>query len=568
MHRRRHLFALLIFTLLSSFLHAQTPHLWRSPTGGRIRGRPAATSDGRVYALSEDRHLYAFEEATGTVLWRAYLGGRVWNSLSVGADGTVYTVLKDGDLVAVNRSGNIVWRFKARGVPAGNPAAGADGTVFFALDDGTVFAVSHTGKERWNTTLPAPAVTGPAIGVNGDVYVGSRNRMVYALFPWGGIKWNALLAGVPGEAAVAPDGTVYFGTDFGSLVALDSEGSILWDHVNSESLVSPVVGRERVYTATASEVFAFDFSGELVWTGVAPEPVTGPLVITAGNDLLALSSRERLLRFRDDGVYAGRMDVKGSGNLFTVSPRGRYVFGRSDWLVYAYEGSLPLADSWSQPGKDPRHTSNAMARPGSTDWLDQFRSDVEFAYLEYLVEDASREAKLLALDIINEMIYEEEDVRPYLPVLLGELASEGTLKANFESGRVVNDFPEIRRTASEMLGDVGTLQSGDLLVRLLTFEYDSTVQLSMIRALGALMSDRNGLATAAVSSIVMEDLRRRERPDSRIARETLSTVASVYEYHGEMPHESGYEVLFEIYRGAYPKDVREMALAVMRRMSS
>jgi outer membrane protein assembly factor BamB len=551
---------------LAAVAQASNPqYFWRATTGGRIRGRPAATRDGRVYVLSEDRHMYALDEERGAVLWRSYLGGRVWDSLCIGADGTIYTVLKDGDLLAINRSGGLVWRFKATGLPVGNPAAGPDGTVYFALDSGMVFAISHTGTERWRTRLPAPASSGPVIGVAGDLYVASTDRNVYALRSWGVIMWNALLAGVPGAPAISEDGLIAIGTDIGTIVALDPGGSILWDLVSKSPFLPPVIGREHIFAATAAgEIFALDFSGEVVWKTKAPEALTGPLAVTAGNDLLVLSARERLLKYRDDGVESGGLDVRGSGSLFTVSPSGKYLFARSDWLVYAYKGSLPLGEGWPQTGRDPAHTSSRMERTGSSNWLDQFRDDVEFVYLEHLVGDRSRESKLMAAAIMEDQILVNESIQPYLSVLLASLASEGTVRTELELGRVLNDFPEIRRAAAELLGQVGTLQSGDLLIRLLTYEYDSAVQRAMIRALGALMSDRTGMATAAISTAVLSDLRGGREPDSRMALEVLRSIAAIHKYNGEMPHELGHEALFEIYRGDYPKYVRERALEVMR----
>ena len=567
----RRLTILTCMLLLSSLtIAAQTPvpdYSWRAMTGGRIRGRPAVTRDGRVYALSEDRHMYAFDEDRGTILWRSFLGGRVWDSLCIGTDGTIYTVLKDGDLLAVNRSGGIVWRFEAAGLPIGNPAAGPDGTIYFALDSGMVYAVSHTGAERWHTRLPAAASSGPVIGVAGDLYVAAEDRNLYALRHWGGAVWNALLAGVPGAPAISEDGIIAIGTDIGTLVALDPDGSILWDLVRTSPFLPPVMSRERIFAATAAgEVFALDFSGSVVWNTVASEALTGPLAVTAGNDLLVLSVRERLLKFRDDGVESGSLDVKGSGSLLTVSPSGKYLFARSDWLVYAYNGSLPHGSGWPQTGRDPAHTSSGMARPGSSNWLDQFRDDIEFVYLERLAAGRSREVKLMALAIMEDQILVGDGFQPYLPALLARLASEGTIRTEMELGRVQNDFPEIRSAAAELLGRVGTLQSGDLLTRLLTYEYDSGAQRTMIRALGALMSDRSGTATAAISAAVLGDLRTGRKPDSRLALEALRSISAIYKYNGEMPHEAGHEAVFEIYRGDYPKYVRERALEVMRGM--
>lgn len=540
-------------------------YLWRASTGGRIRGRPVCTRDGVVYLLSEDRHLYALEEHTGRRIWRTYLGGRVWNSLCIGADGTVYTVLKDGDLLAIGRGGGIAWRVKAKGLPVGNPAAVVDGTIYFALDSGMLYAVSHTGRVKWSIRLEVPPATGPAVGVNGDVYVGGIDRRVFAFNPWGEKRWTVLLAGVPTEPAIARDGTIYYGTDFGSVVALDSTGTILWDFIAEGGFLSPVLGKERIQAATGlGEVFSLDAEGEVVWSANTGERLTGYLTATAGNDLIALSERGYLLRLRDNGELTGRFDVRGSGNMFGVTPSGMYIFGREDWLVYGYPGSLPGDSGWAQPGANPQHTSSALDRSRSADWLAVFSGDVEFMYLNSLVSNDDRDLKNTALSEISEHIRQEDDVPPYYIYFLSELASEGTLKTVTEFGAVKNDFPEIRGGAARLLGRVGTLQSSDLLVDLLTYEYDTAVQLKMIGALGDLKTDRSGDATAAISQVVRKNLHKRETLDPRLAETALRALQSIQSYNGIIPHESGQELLFEIYRGAYPKETRELALEVMR----
>ena len=559
---------LLLYAPLGRVYPDSEGYIWRASTGGKIRARPVATRNGTVYVLSEDRHVYALDEYAGGVGWRAFLGGRVWDSLCIGADGTIYTVLKDGDLVAVNRGGGIAWKFKAAGVPVGNPAAVNDGTVYFALDTGILIAVSHTGRERWRVKLPAPPATGPAVGTNGDIYVGAVDRRVFAYRPWGEESWNALLAGVPVEPAIFPNGIIVYGTDFGSIVALDPAGDILWDFIAEAGFLSPVLSADRILAATrGGEVIALDPEGKVLWRNSSGEKLTGSLSLTAGNDLIALSERGFLLRFRDDGQLAERFDVRGSGSVFSVTPTGKYVFGRDDWLVYAYQSSLPAGAGWPQPGGNPQHTSNAMARAGSDTWLEAFSKDADYLYLYHLAGNQARELKERALIEMDEAIRGEGVIPPYYQVFLADLASEGTLRASTVYGSIVNDFPVLRGAAARLLGEIGTLQSADLLVRLLTYENDSLVQRQLIAAMGTLMTDSGGHATAAIAKVVLADLRGGETPDPRLAEAALTSLELINRYHGGMPRESGNELLFEIYRGAYPRETREAALRVIRRLS-
>ena len=540
-------------------------YTWRAATGGRIRGRPVATRDGTVYVLSEDRHLYALSEYSGRIEWRTYLGGRVTDSLSIGADGSVYTVLKNGEIVAVGRGGGIAWKLKAPGEPVGNPATVVDGTLYVAMDSAVLLAVSHTGREKWRVELPAPPVTGPAVGPRGDIYVGTANKMVFAYRPWGEARWRALLAGVPTDPAVSEEGKIYYGTDFGSIVAIDETGTIEWDSVSDSGYLSPVIGSNSILGATAAgEVTAFDAQGKRIWRAWAGERLTGYLTATAGNDLIALSERGYLLRFRDDGRLSERSDVRGWGSLFGVTPTGKYVFGREDWLVYTLQGSLPGDTGWPQPGGNPQHTSSAMGRRGSESWLEAFSADMDFLILDRMVRNEDPEMKQKALSEIAEGIDRKDIIPPYYTYLLANLASEGTLRASFRYGAVTNNYPGIRGASAELLGRIGTLQSADLLVRLLAHEYDRNAQRRIIAAIGALKTDRTGQAAAAISNAVAADLQGREPPDPRLAEAALRALDSIRAYNGVMPHESANALLFDIYRGAYPKNTRELALEMMR----
>ena len=50
---------------------------------------------------------------------------------------------------------------------------------------------------------------------------------------------------------------------------------------------------------------------------------------------------------------------------------------------------------------------------------------------------------------------------------------------------------------------------------------------------------------------LIEDLRSGGDPDSRLAAEAIQAITSIYSYNGQMPHESGVPLLFDIYQGAY-----------------
>ena len=558
----------LVFLLFVVDLVSQpqsTSFLWRYSTGGKIRGRPAVTEDGAVYIVSEDRHLYAFEERTGRPIWRSYLKGRVWGGLSIGPDGTVYTVLKSGTLLAINPSGGIAWEYEAEGIPIGDPAVSSDGTVFFALDTGELHAIAHNGKIRWSVELKAAPSTSPVIGVEGDIYIGCVNRQIYAYRPWGEERWNAVLAGVPTEPAISEGNVLAYGTDYGSLVVISAEGEILWDHVFDVPVLAPIISGNRIFAATENgEILSTDLWGEVRWNIDLPKKIQGPIVLTAADELLIVSSDNSLLRVRDDGLLLEQTDLAFASNRFVLSPRGVLIFGRDDWLVYAYPASRPHPLGWAQIRRNPQHTGAISAMNFESLLLAEFREEAEYSLLHGLLQSDYSASKELALSILKDQVLGRENLSPYADLFLYELAAEGTLKVSLQNGQIINDFPLIRREAALLLSLVGDLHAVDLLAGLLSSEYDRAVQLTIVRALGSLVSDRNGKATSAIADKVLGDLLARDRPDPRLATEALQALQAIYTYHGTMPDRSGYDAVLAIYRGAYPMIVREKALEVLR----
>lgn len=539
--------------------------LWRYSTGGKIRGRPAVTESGTVYVVSEDRHLYAFDEFTGTPIWRSYLKDRVWGGLSIGIDGTIYASLKKGDLLAINPFGGVAWRYEADGIPVGDPAVGGDGTLYYTLDTGELHAIAHNGIARWSVVLKAQPTTGPAVGRSGDIYVGCVNRQVYAYRPWGEESWNAVLAGNPTEPAIAAGKLLVYGTDYGSLVVISESGRILWDVVFSAPVLAPVSNDENIYAATRDgQVISTTLDGQIRWKADLATHIKSSVALTAGGEFLAISSGNQLLRVRDDGSLSGRWPMTYASDRYVLSSRGSLIFARDDWLVYAYPASRPYPFGWPQKRRDGRHSASASQARYKVLLMDEFKENPEYKVLTSLVDSGNLVSKELALGILRNQVLRNDELSPYADIFLSELASEGTAKITLEGGNIVNDFPQIRGESARLLSHIGDLHAIDLLSELLLYEYDRSVQISIIGALGAILGDRKGRATTAISEVVRRDLRIQASPDPLLAHAALQALQSIYSYHGTMPHESGYDAVLSIYRGAYPMIVREKALEVLR----
>lgn len=131
---------------------------------------------------------------------------------------------------------------------------------------------AQTNDINWTRVLNGTTEVGPPIvGAAEIVYVGSGSKF-FSVKADGTVAWTFDAAGViKGAAAIATDGTVYFGSANGSdgrLYALSPTGSLLWTlDVNDPIESSPTVGTDgTLYATEGHHVFAVDPQGRQKWS--------------------------------------------------------------------------------------------------------------------------------------------------------------------------------------------------------------------------------------------------------------------------------------------------------------
>lgn len=132
------------------------------------------------------------------------------------------------------------------------------------------------------------------------------------------------------------------------------------------------------------------------------------------------------------------------------------------------------------------------AAPGATQQTDSIMT-VEEAYLnsvegviikELAVADG-RDSKQVALQYIETAIQsgrKSEDIQ----AALTSLSSEGINSVVKESGRTMNNYPDIRMKACELLGKMGTTEAKDTLVAVMYSDNEPSVITAAVKSLGEL----------------------------------------------------------------------------------
>jgi outer membrane protein assembly factor BamB len=161
--------------------------------------------------------------AAGNVLWTVRLapGGRTvsFRSAAITNDGRIVAAGWDDKLHVYDFQGRPQWEFA--GQWAANPVIASDGTIYVSDTDGVV-ALRENGTQLWRVPVTWPG--SPALAADGTLYVSGQvlgrdneGRFQFdlcALRREGAVKWKLPVDGkIEGGPAIAPDGTLYFGTD-------------------------------------------------------------------------------------------------------------------------------------------------------------------------------------------------------------------------------------------------------------------------------------------------------------------------------------------------------------------
>jgi hypothetical protein len=194
---------------------------------------------------------------------------------------------------------------------------------------------------------------------------------------------------------------------------------------------------------------------------------------------------------------------------------------------------------------------------------------IEESYLQEAIElmiiretsrSDSRDQKLIALEHIGNAI-ERGSTNEELRSALEYLSLEGTQNRTRQGGRLMNNFPDVRRQAARHLGSIGTKESKAALIRITTSDNEPMVLQEAIRSLGLIGLNDNNDAVSAVVWVANRN-HNSEAPDSLLALSALETLERFAEQNKSIEPET-IQLIARIMEGPYASPVKERARQVL-----
>jgi outer membrane protein assembly factor BamB len=235
------------------------------------------------------------------------------------------------------------WRFPASDWCDGSPVIGDDGVVYFGDSDSILYAVNSDGTLKWK--FQGAQGFGdfgghPAIAEDGTIYVGSEyGSYIYAVNPDGTEKWKVWVPEIDTSVTLDDDGVLYYGHRGGGVDARYPNGTLKWRFSTGGCVQStPAIGDDGVvyFGAHDDYIYAVYPNGRLKWRYLTGGNVHGSPMIGAdgmvycGSDddyLYALCSENGSLKWKIKIVGSMRSSPSQDkeGNLYFGTTSGRVI---------------------------------------------------------------------------------------------------------------------------------------------------------------------------------------------------------------------------------------------------
>jgi len=184
------------------------------------------------------------------------------------------------------------------------------------------------------------------------------------------------------------------------------------------------------------------------------------------------------------------------------------------------------------------------------------QESIELMIIRETSRAESMDQKMVALEFIGQAVNRgstNDEIRQTLEYL----ALEGTAIQSRENGRLVNNFPLVRRQAAKYLGQVGTEEAKNALLRICLAENEPMVLQEAVKSLGDIALNDNDETIATITWIVKRfDVL---NPDNLLALSAIEAFEKIAKKNGGLKYPDAIRLLLSISEGPYIRPVQDRA---------
>jgi HEAT repeat protein len=177
----------------------------------------------------------------------------------------------------------------------------------------------------------------------------------------------------------------------------------------------------------------------------------------------------------------------------------------------------------------------------------------------------SKDMKLVALQYIRQAV-EEGRTNPEVRKALEYLATEtsSTVVRAGGVGRILNNFPDVRREAALLLGEFPSVEAKDTLLKVTLADNEPMVIAAAIKSLGKIgMNDADDVSQSIAFVVNRFDIL---FPDNALAFESLVAYEAIAEAQGGLRDPAAVRAIMRIADGNYITPVRNKALDLLSKL--
>jgi HEAT repeat protein len=193
------------------------------------------------------------------------------------------------------------------------------------------------------------------------------------------------------------------------------------------------------------------------------------------------------------------------------------------------------------------------------------QESIELMIIRETARATSREQKFIALQYISDAIdrgNKSDEIRQTLDFL----SREGRRTVAMENGRVVNNFPDVRRQSAKYLGQVGTEEARKSLLDICQFENEPMVLQEAIKSLGDIGNNDNNETVVIIAWAFskFDTL----NPDNLMAIATIDAFENIARKNNGISSPEAIRTLTRITEGYYITPVKERARQLLADLRS